>query len=123
MPSKLFVLISLLTATLISGCSYLSFPGVHKIDVQQGNIITQEMVDQLRPGMTKAQVRFVMGTPLVADTFNQNRWDYFYSLRKGSGKESRERVSVFFNEEGQLSHFSGDFVPTTATQQSAETAE
>lgn len=98
----------------LSGCSYFQFPGVYKIDVQQGNIVTQEMIDQLKPGMTKRQVRFIMGTPLVADTFDQDRWDYFYSLLDPVGEITQERVSVFF-ENDKLSHFTGDFRPTPAT--------
>lgn len=110
----------LATLTLLfTGCSYLKFPGVHKIDIQQGNIITQKMVEQLRPGMTKPQVRFVLGTPLIVDTFNQNRWDYFYSLKEGSGGESRETLSVFFDENGALTRFSGDFVPINAANTTA----
>ena len=79
---------------LLTGCGGFQFPGVHRIDVQQGNIITQEMVDQLRPGMTKSQVRFIMGTPLVSDSFNPQRWDYYYSLQPGESREKlQERVA------------------------------
>ena len=67
-----------------SGSKLISFPGAYKIDIQQGNVITQEMVDQLRPGMTRAQVQYVMGTPLLEDTFNKDRWDYVYSMQPGS---------------------------------------
>jgi len=98
---------------LLSGCSYFSFPGVHKITIQQGNIINQEMVNQLQPGMTKSQVRFVMGTPLIADTFNQNRWDYFYSLIDRNENEVRERLVIYF-EGDKLARISGDFVPNGA---------
>lgn len=89
----------------------LDFPGVYKIGIPQGNIITQDMVDQLRPGMTKRQVIFVMGTPLVRDPFHQNRWDYIYSYQPGGGERGQERVSVFF-EDDQLVRFTGDFTPT-----------
>lgn len=92
------------------GCSSIEFPGVHRVIVQQGNIITQEMVDQLEPGMTKRQVRFVMGTPLVQDTFDTNRWDYTYSLRNRSNETTKSRLSVFF-EEDVLVRMSGDFRP------------
>ena len=57
----------------LAGCS---FPGVYKVDIQQGNVVTQDMIDQLRPGMTRKQVRFIMGNPLITDTFHANRWDY-----------------------------------------------
>jgi outer membrane protein assembly factor BamE len=104
------------------GCSSLQFPGVHRVQVQQGNIITQDMIDQLRPGMTKSQVRYVMGTPLIADSFHHNRWDYFYSLEKADGEELREQVSIYFDND-VLSGFSGDYVPTSAKPAPASNQE
>ena len=106
------VIISVFCLLILGGCTY--FPGVHKIDIQQGNLVTQEMVDQLRPGMSKSQVRFVMGTPLVMDTFQQNRWDYLLTLKQGSDEEIiRERISLFFKDD-KLSYFNGDFRPSGA---------
>lgn len=87
-----------------------AFPGVYKIDIQQGNVITQEMIDQLKPGMTKRQVQFVMGTPLIRDTFNQNRWDYVYSLQPGGKTRQQESVAIYF-EDDLLSRFEGDYLP------------
>ncbi|MDP2245473.1 outer membrane protein assembly factor BamE [Pseudomonas sp.] len=92
----------------LAGCS---FPGVYKIDVQQGNVVTQDMIDQLRPGMTRSQVRFIMGNPLLTDTFHANRWDYLYSIQPGGGKRLQERVSIIFNGNDQLAGLSGDFMP------------
>lgn len=92
----------------LAGCS---FPGVYKIDIQQGNVVTQDMIDQLRPGMTRRQVRFIMGNPLLTDTFRANRWDYLYSMQAGGSQRQQERVSVIFNGEDQLVGLSGDFVP------------
>ena len=92
----------------LAGCS---FPGVYKIDVQQGNVVTQDMIDQLRPGMTRSQVRFIMGNPLLTDTFHANRWDYLYSIQPGGGKRLQERVSVIFDGNEQLAGLSGDFMP------------
>ena len=89
----------------------MDFPGVYKISIPQGNVITQDMVDQLRPGMSKRQVTFVMGTPLVRDPFHQDRWDYIYSFQPGGGERGQERISVFFVDD-QLVRFEGDFVPT-----------
>ncbi|MEH6625655.1 MAG: outer membrane protein assembly factor BamE [Motiliproteus sp.] len=100
---------------LLSGCTY--FPGVHKIDIQQGNIVTQEMVDKLRPGMSKSQVRFVMGSPLITDTFQQNRWDYLLTLKKADAEvRTQERISLFFKDE-KLAYFNGDFRPSAAKVQ------
>lgn len=92
----------------LAGCS---FPGVYKIDIQQGNVVTQDMIDQLRPGMTRRQVRFIMGNPLLTDTFHANRWDYLYSLQPGGGERQQERISVIFNANDQLVSLSGDFMP------------
>ncbi len=110
-------LLTALFLTCLSGCSYFQFPGVYKIEIQQGNIITQDMVDQLKPGMTKRQVRFVLGTPLIADTFHQNRWDYLYVLRDARDNVTKERISVFFKDD-KLSHISGDFAPNLSKEES-----
>ncbi|HKS13557.1 MAG TPA: outer membrane protein assembly factor BamE [Pseudomonas sp.] len=98
----------------LAGCS---FPGVYKIDIQQGNVVTQDMIDQLRPGMTRRQVRFIMGNPLIQDTFNTNRWDYLYSLQPGGGQRQQERMSVIFNDNDQLASLSGDFMPGVSRDQ------
>ena len=101
---------------VLSSCNNIGsmdFPGVYKISIPQGNIITQEMVDQLRPGMTKRQVIFVMGTPLVRDPYHQDRWDYVYNFQPGGGERGQERLSVLF-ENDQLVSLSGDFEPTPA---------
>ena len=118
-----------LCSLLLSACANIGsmdFPGVYKIGLPQGNIITQEMIDQLRPGMTKRQVVFVMGTPLVRDPFNQDRWDYIYSFQPGGGERGQERVSVNFVEDALVS-FTGDFTPTpddsSATTETADNPE
>jgi outer membrane protein assembly factor BamE len=100
-----FTLVGLLA---LAGCS---FPGVYKIDIQQGNVVTQDMIDQLRPGMTRRQVRFIMGNPLLTDTFHADRWDYLYSLQPGGGERQQERVSLIFNGNDQLVSLAGDFMP------------
>jgi outer membrane protein assembly factor BamE len=110
----------LLVAAGLTGCgtvSSFSFPGVYRIDIPQGNIITQEMVDQLRPGLSKRQVNFILGTPLVRDTFDQDRWDYVYSYQPGGGERAQERLTVFFDDNGELSHFTGDFTQTPENEQ------
>ena len=111
----IFVVFSL----LLSGCGSVTsfaFPGVYRLNIPQGNIITQEMVDQLRPGLTKRQVNFIMGTPLVKDTFDQDRWDYLYSFQPGGGERVQERLTVFF-ENDQLTHFFGDYEQTPENEQ------
>ena len=101
--------ILLISLTIVWLCA-CSFPGVYKINVEQGNIVTQEMIDQLKPGMNRRQVRFILGTPLVEDTFNQNRWDYLYVKRNGDKVLSQSRLTVEF-EGDALASVSGDMVP------------
>jgi len=116
------VLLSLMALLLAcNNIGNMDFPGVYKISIPQGNIITQEMIDQLRPGMTKRQVVFVMGTPLVRDPYHQDRWDYVYNFQPGGGVRGQERLSVFFVEDA-LINFTGDFTPTSETDETTETA-
>lgn len=80
----------------------------YRIDVQQGNVLTQEMVSQLKPGLTKDQVRFALGTPVLIDMFHVNRWDYVYRLQKGTGEVEMRKFAVFFDENDRLVRVSGD---------------
>lgn len=81
----------------------------YRIDVQQGNVLTQEVVGQLKPGMSKDQVRYLLGTPLLADMFHSNRWDYVYRMQNGkTGKVEERRLTVFFNAAGKLANLSGN---------------
>lgn len=105
----------------IAGCSF-QFPGVYRVTIQQGNIITQEMVDQLKPGMTKRQVNFILGTPLIIDSFQQDRWDYMYTLKNREGETSEKKFTVYFNDD-QLTTFAGDFKPSSEPTPTAETAQ
>lgn len=90
----------IIALTLVtSGCSSLRFPGVFRIDVGQGNLITKEMLDKLRVGMTPRQVEYVMGAPMVADTFHPERWDYIYSLETGKGILVQNQLTLFFENE------------------------
>jgi len=77
-----------------SGCS---FPGVYKINVQQGNIITQSMLNKLKPGMSKGQVHFVLGTPLMKNLFNQNTEDYIYTFQKAGGAIKEQKIIVYYD--------------------------
>lgn len=98
-------------STLIAGCGS-SVPAIKpfKMDIQQGNVVTSKMLLQLRPGMTKSQVRFVMGTPLVIDSFHTDRWDYFYQLRQ-AGKVVEQRRVILDFEKDLLARVRGDVVP------------
>lgn len=98
-------------ATLLSGCgSVEKLPFVHRIDVQQGNVITQESIDQLKPGMTKRQVRFTLGSPMITDTFHADRWDYVYRMEPGKGEIEQKRVSLRFKDDALVS-IEGDYRP------------
>lgn len=100
-----------LAMTVGAGCGPTKrIPLVYKIDIQQGNIITPEMLAMLEPGIDKAKVRFIMGTPLLIDAFHQDRWDYVYSLQKGGGDRVQRRVVLFFVDD-RLQRVEGDIKP------------
>jgi outer membrane protein assembly factor BamE len=90
---------------------FLSFLSPYKIDIQQGNFVSAEMLAQLKVGMTRDQVRFVLGTPLLTDIFHADRWDYDFRLTKGNGAIIASRVSVFFNGDS-LAKWDGGNLPT-----------
>jgi outer membrane protein assembly factor BamE len=103
---------------LLCGCSYVPrIPGVtpFRIEIQQGNFISQEMVAQLKPGMSKEQVRLALGTPLLTDIFHADRWDYVYLREKPGAKREQRKLTVFF-EDGKLTRVDGDVVAAGATQ-------
>lgn len=111
--------VCLLCAALLPACSYLpelpSLPTLgslkpYRIDIQQGNYLSQDMVSQLKKGMTREQVRFVLGTPLVTDIFHADRWDYVYYRELQNGKTEQRKVSVFFVQD-KLDRVAGDVVP------------
>jgi outer membrane protein assembly factor BamE len=109
---KSILALSLLSLPLMS-CSLVldNLPYVYKVDVNQGNVIDQAMIDQLRPNMTKRQVLFIMGSPMLVDFFHQNRWDYIYSARKGGADIEQKAVSIFF-ENDQIKSIQGDLKPS-----------
>lgn len=91
----------------VSACSKDKIPGVYRIDIQQGNDVTQEMVNKLKPDMPKNQVAYIMGTPLIIDTFHPDRWEYIYSFNPGNGKREQRRITLFFKQD-KLTHIKGD---------------
>jgi len=94
-------------ALLLGGCAPPSFLQPYRMDIQQGNYVTQEMVSQLKPGMSKEQVRFVMGTPLLTDIFHAERWDYVYYLDRQQQPKEQRRLAVYF-QDGRLERLAGD---------------
>ncbi len=111
MRTLLVTLLCTLALTSITGCGFIGFPGVYRINVEQGNIIEQEKVDQLKIGMNRRQVRFILGTPLIEDSFNPDRWDYTHVIRNGRNLILEERLTVFFDGD-ELSRLEGDFTPS-----------
>ncbi len=97
---------------LVSACG-TAVPTIkpYQLDIQQGNVVTSKMLLQLRPGMTKSQVRYIMGTPLIQDSFHGNRWDYFYQMREAGKVIEQRRVILDFDNE-LLKTVRGDVVPS-----------
>ena len=114
LPGSLAVAIAVVTG----GCSRYHIPSpadlpiVYKIDVQQGNVVTQDMLAQLQPGMDKAKVKYVMGTPLVVDVFHQDRWDYIFTDQKRGGERHERHISLYFKN-NKLDHIEGDVKAAT----------
>ena len=108
--------IAIICSILISGCSGFGFPGVYKLRIQQGNVITQQMIDRLKPGMSKSQVRFVLGNPVLEDPLTKERWDYVYTIQVSGEKLNKQILSIYF-EKDKLSHFFGNYVPSENIQQ------
>jgi outer membrane protein assembly factor BamE len=106
---------------ILSGCSFKRprLPRVHKLTVQQGNVINQKMIDKLKPGMNRSQVAFIMGEPVVRNPFDDNRWDYVYTIELPGVYSTTQMVSLYFVDE-QLAYFTGDLVPSRVTEKAAE---
>jgi outer membrane protein assembly factor BamE len=107
--------LALACAALLAGCGLPRALGIapYKIEIQQGNFISQEAVSQLKEGMSKDQVRQIMGTPLLIDLFHNERWDYVYSRATSDGRREGRKLAVFF-EDGKLARMTGEAAPTSA---------
>jgi outer membrane protein assembly factor BamE len=101
---------------MLSACSMPSVtsivPRPYKVEIQQGNVITQDMVAKLQPGMTRSQARFVLGSPPLTDMFHADRWDYVYRLSKGNKLLEERRLTLFF-ENDRLARVDGDVAGLT----------
>ncbi len=114
------LLISLLCASLAACTAVPNYFNAYKIDVQQGNVLTQEMVAQLKPGQSRDQVRFVLGTPLITDMFHQQRWDYVYRYLDGqTGSVEQRKFSVYFDKDNLLERVAGDVEVATVADLTA----
>ena len=95
MNINLKVITLLLSVLLLSSCS---IPMIFQVVISQGNLVDQEMLDKLEIGMTESQVKFVMGTPLISDTFYPNRWDYFTSVTQGENSYTNQKITLYFKD-------------------------
>ena len=111
---KILLLTSYFCLSLVlSGCANTRFPAVFKINIQQGNIVDQAMLDKLVPGMSHEQVEYVLGGALLEDPFHPERWNYAYTLKLGrvyaNNEQYREQfITVFFDDAEAYTHYSGD---------------
>lgn len=121
MLSRILFLALPLLAACSSSPDIASMLSPYRVDVRQGNYVDQEMVAKLRPGMTRDQVRFALGTPLVADMFHADRWDYVYRLQPGKGDVQLRHLVVFFVDD-KLARVGGDVVAETAETAAAAAA-
>lgn len=111
---KSSLLLAAFTSFTLTACSSIlnNLPGVYTLDIEQGNILDQAMINQLRPNMTKRQVLYIMGSPMLADAFHERRWDYLYSEQPGGEDRVQKRVSLFFSGDN-LMGVQGDFRPSS----------
>ena len=98
----LFLFISI----FIASCS---IPKTYAVVISQGNLVDQEMMDKLEVGMTESQVKFVMGSPLISDTFYPNRWDYFTSVTQGTKTYTEQKITLYF-EDSKLARWEGNLI-------------
>jgi len=113
-----------MAALLLASCGSVGLPlpdfKPYRIEIQQGNFLSQEMVSRLKPGMSRDQVRFVLGTPLIADSFHADRWDYVFRRQRVNSNELEQRKIAVFFEDGKLRRIEGDVTP--ASEPAAQTA-
>lgn len=123
---KLLIFITALATAVSAGCSSFSdsmssvadavpnaldrAPFIYRPTIQQGNVVKQEQVNELQPGMSKRQVKFLLGSPMINDVFHANRWDYAYTIGVGSRPHEIRRTTVFF-EDDRLVRITGDMRP------------
>ncbi len=110
--SKLLIFLFAAATVLLQACSVEKLPGIYRIDIQQGNVVTQDMLARLEHGMSKEKVRRILGTPAIVDTFHQQRWDYIYTFQEGGGERVERRISLLFKNE-RLDQIKGDVKPGT----------
>lgn len=120
---KILIHIVFIASLLTGGCTnWENFSLVHVPDIEQGNIVTPEMVALLEPGMSKRQVRFALGSPMLVDVFHDQRWDYLLSIKRRNEPLEIKQFSVYF-EGDSLSRFEGDIEPAENVETTQEKQE
>ncbi|MDD5181489.1 MAG: outer membrane protein assembly factor BamE, partial [Gallionellaceae bacterium] len=106
----------IIISVLLASCGDLSIPGLtpHKIEIRQGNLVTPEMREKLKVGMTRLQVRAAVGTPLVSDPFHVNRWDYVYRFEQKGKVVEQQRLTLYF-ENDRLARIDDSNMPASST--------
>ncbi len=117
-PLRLLVVLPLVFGAFLSVSAC-----VYRLDVQQGNEITQEMISKVKPGMTRREVVKVLGYPLVNDPFNRDRWDYFYSFKSGKTKEITQRSAKLFFEGDYLTAVESDIAVEDASGEASTSTQ
>lgn len=111
-PSPIYgarTLVLLMSLAATSGC-------VYRMNIQQGNFLEARTVNQLQAGMTRSQVRYLLGTPMVPDAFDKERWDYLYYFKKGRLRKPEERHLIVYFKEDKVDKFERNNVPDKAPQ-------
>lgn len=106
---KRTVIILIISTLMLGACSNLRFPGVYRVDIPQGNFVTDDMLGQLRDGMTREQVRYVMGVPTLTDPFTPDAWYYLMTYQPGQGDYVEQQIVVYFDGD-QYSHHEGEVI-------------
>jgi outer membrane protein assembly factor BamE len=124
---KLLISLTVLSTLTLAGCGSMGGLGdaipealddwslMYRPNIQQGNVVTQEMMDKLELGMDKRQVRYALGTPMLVDVFHQDRWDYVYTFGRGSTPREFKRTALFF-EADRLVRIEGELQPRDAAE-------
>ena len=117
-----FIFLIFLSACTKSFDGGYEVPLLYKIDIQQGNVIEQDMLDRLKPGMDMNQVKFIMGTPVIVDPFHNNRWEYLYTYQKGGAIREQRRITLHFEDE-KLEQITGDIIPSDGSRDGNQIVE
>jgi outer membrane protein assembly factor BamE len=112
---------ALAAAAVLPGCGAPSIPGItpYRMEIQQGNFVSQEMVSRLRKGMSKDEVRVILGTPLITDVFHADRWDYIFWREAADGTREQRKLAVYF-EGDKLARVEGDVVAADGAKETAK---